>query len=58
MKNMRTLLAIPVYIKSFVFKQTIHCLMEKLSKAHVNFSETTFDKKGDLEQLIHPYVSS
>ena len=36
--------------------QTMHRLMEMLSKANVNYSETNFDDKRDLEQLVHPYV--
>ena len=35
----------------------MHRLMEMLSKANVNYSETNFDDKRDLEQLVHPYVS-
>ena len=36
--------------------QTMHRLMEMLSKANVNYTETNFDDKRDLEQLVHPYV--
>lgn len=34
----------------------MHRLMEMLSEANVNYSETNFDDKHDLEQLVHPYV--
>lgn len=37
--------------------QTMHKLMKMLSEASVNYTETTFDDKEDLEQLVHPYVS-
>ena len=36
--------------------QTMHRLMEMLSGANVNYSETNFDDKRDLEELVHPYV--
>ena len=38
------------------FVQTMHRLIEMLSKANVNYTETNFDDKRDLEQLVHPYV--
>lgn len=37
------------------YRATVHKLMERLYHANVNFSETNFDDKSDLEQLIHPY---
>ena len=39
-----------------IIMQTMHRLMEMLSGANVDYSETNFDDKRDLEELVHPYV--
>ena len=36
--------------------QTMHRLMEMLSGANMDYTETNFDDKRDLEELVHPYV--
>ena len=43
-------------VSGHYFMQTMHRLMEMLSKANVNYTETNFDDKRDLEELVHPYV--
>lgn len=35
----------------------MHKLMKMLSDASINYTETNFDDKEDLEQVVHPYVS-